>query len=131
MCNNRVLLVTIVAAFLFSGCNGMGSSSRSSLSATNTQLTSGIKSYENADYQTAQTFLEKSLIEMGSSNKSGQVMAHKYLAFINCVSNHEEQCRTEFRKAIDIDPKFDLKPAEAGHPIWGPVFRSVQAKQAK
>ena len=26
---------------------------------------------------------------------------------------------------------FDLTPAEAGHPIWGPVFRAVKADVAK
>ena len=27
-------------------------------------------------------------------------------------------------------PKFDLEPAEAGHPIWGPVWRSVKTARA-
>ena len=40
-------------------------------------------------------------------------------------------CRAEFRKAFEADPAFDLTPAEAGHPMWGPVFRSVKAEVAK
>jgi hypothetical protein len=36
-------------------------------------------------------------------------------------------CRDEFRAALDIDPSMQLEPAEAGHPVWGPVFRSVKA----
>ena len=32
----------------------------------------------------------------------------------------------QYEKALEVDPKFDLGPAEAGHPIWGPVFRNVK-----
>ena len=53
--------------------------------------------------------------------------AHKHLAFINCVSGRTSACREEFRKALAIEPGLDLPPAEAGHPTWGPVFRSVKA----
>ena len=62
-------------------------------------------------------------------NRSEQVTAHKYLAFIHCTSGREKQCRDEFRKVLDIDPALELEPAEAGHPVWGPVFRSVKARR--
>ena len=127
MTNIRVMLAAVIAAFLLSACNGMGMLT----AKPNAELTSGIKSYENFDYPTALASLQKSLAEMGKSDKAGQVTAHKYLAFIHCVSGRTQQCHDEFRKALDIDPAFDLKPAEAGHPIWGPVFRSEKAKQAK
>jgi hypothetical protein len=55
------------------------------------------------------------------------VKAHKYLAFIHCVSDRAAACRDEFRKALAIDSKLNLTAAEAGHPTWGPVFRSVKA----
>ncbi|MBI2295732.1 MAG: TssQ family T6SS-associated lipoprotein [Betaproteobacteria bacterium] len=61
--------------------------------------------------------------------KSDQVKAHKHLAFIHCSSGREPRCRDEFRKALAADPGFDLDPAEAGHPTWGPVFRSVKARR--
>jgi hypothetical protein len=61
---------------------------------------------------------------------SDQARAHKYLAFITCVSGREKSCRDEFRKAFDADPSFNLAAAEVGHPIWGPVFRSVKADVA-
>mgnify|MGYP001549986536 CR=1 FL=1 len=69
---------------------------------------------------------------MGGALPSGlrtedQIKAHKYLAFIDCVSGRQPQCREEFRKALDIDPNLELQPNEAGHPTWGPVFRSVKA----
>jgi len=28
-----------------------------------------------------------------------------------------------------VDPTMDLAPAEAGHPIWGPIFRAVKASR--
>ncbi|MDA1107929.1 MAG: TssQ family T6SS-associated lipoprotein [Proteobacteria bacterium] len=52
--------------------------------------------------------------------------AHKYLAFIHCASSREKRCREEFAKALEINPKLELEPAEAGHPIWGRVFRSAK-----
>ena len=64
-------------------------------------------------------------------SRPDRVKAHKYLAFIACVSSQQLTCREEFGIALELDPKFDLAPAEAGHPIWGPVFKSVKAKQAK
>ena len=31
-------------------------------------------------------------------------------------------------KVLALDNKFDLTPAEAGHPLWGPVFRNLKAE---
>lgn len=87
-------------------------------------LAAGIHNYEDGKYDDAAKALQGAL-DLGL-DKSDQVRAHKYLAFIHCASAREKQCREEFKKALDIDPSFELKPAEAGHPIWGPVFRSVK-----
>ena len=59
----------------------------------------------------------------------GQILAHKHLAFAYCVTNREKQCRSEFRSALSIDPNFELEPAEAGHPLWGPIYREVKAQR--
>lgn len=91
-------------------------------------LASGVRQYEDGNYNESARFLQSSLDE-GLSAKSDQVRAHKYLAFIHCVSGREAQCRNEFRAALKIDPSFDLAPSEAGHPIWGPVFRSVKGRK--
>ncbi|MGH8736484.1 MAG: TssQ family T6SS-associated lipoprotein [Burkholderiales bacterium] len=88
-------------------------------------LASGIRKYEDGDYPEASKNFQSAL-ELGLWN-SDRVRAHKYLAFINCASGREHRCREEFRLALDIDPQMQLSPAEAGHPIWGPVFRSVKA----
>lgn len=94
------------------------------------ELSTGIKNYEDGNYKTAAKSLQSAL-ESGLTFDSDTVRAHKYLAFIYCLSNREKQCRDEFRKALEKDNKFDLEPAEAGHPIWGPVFRAVKAERRK
>jgi Tfp pilus assembly protein PilF len=88
-------------------------------------LTAGLKQYEEGDYADSVKSLQ-SAIEQGLTEKE-RVNAHKHLAFINCASNRERQCRDEFRKALAVDPTMELAPAEAGHPIWGPIFRSLKA----
>jgi tetratricopeptide (TPR) repeat protein len=93
------------------------------------ELERGVVSYEDGEYKTAAKQLQIAL-DIGLDAKRDQAKAHKYLAFISCVSGREKSCRDEFRKALDADPKFDLDPAEAGHPIWGPVFRSVKSERA-
>lgn len=88
------------------------------------QLQSGIRNYDEGRLPQAQRNFENALA--AGLNQGDQVTAHKYLAFIHCVSRRERQCRTHFGSALKLDPAFELKPAEAGHPMWGPVFRSVK-----
>jgi Tfp pilus assembly protein PilF len=85
----------------------------------------GIRDYEEGRYLEAFRSLRDAL-EEGLAPKE-RVQAHKYIAFIYCVSNRPRDCREEFRKALAVEPAFQLDPAEAGHPIWGPVFRSLKA----
>ena len=88
-------------------------------------LASGIRKYDDGAYAEANKDLQTAL-ELGLWN-SDRVRAHKYLAFIYCASGREDRCRDEFRLALDMDPQMRLSRAEAGHPIWGPVFRAVKA----
>jgi Tfp pilus assembly protein PilF len=88
-------------------------------------LNAGLKQYENGDYEESAQKLQEA-IELGVPDKQ-RVTAHKYLAFIHCSLNRERQCRDEFRKALAVDPALDLAPAEAGHPVWGPIFQAVKA----
>jgi tetratricopeptide (TPR) repeat protein len=91
------------------------------------QLALGIRQYEAGDFDSAVKSLTASL-DHGLLTKVEQSRARKYLAFSHCVSNREPQCRDEFRKAFEINPDFSLTPAEDGHPIWGPVYRSVRTQ---
>jgi hypothetical protein len=89
------------------------------------ELAFGVRAYEDGEIAYSAKLLQASL-DQGLRGTSDRVRAHKYLAFIHCASNRVPQCRDEFRKALDLDPSFDLRENEAGHPIWGPVFRSVK-----
>jgi Tfp pilus assembly protein PilF len=88
-------------------------------------LSAGLKQYENGDYEESAKNLQVA-IELGVPEKL-RANAHKHLAFIHCSSNRERQCRDEFRKALAADPSTQLDAAEAGHPVWGPIFRSLKA----
>jgi len=90
-------------------------------------LAQGVDLYNAGKYPEAQKQLTAAL-DHGVLTRPEQGSARKYLAFIHCASGREAQCRDEFRKALEIDPNFDLTMAEAGHPIWGPVYRDVRAK---
>jgi Tfp pilus assembly protein PilF len=94
------------------------------------ELSTGILNYEDGNYKAAAKNLQSAL-DSGLTFGSDAARAHKYLAFIHCLSNREKQCRDEFRKALEKDNKFDLEPAEAGHPIWGPAFRAIKAERKK
>jgi hypothetical protein len=41
------------------------------------------------------------------------------------IALRTQEGRMEFQRALRVDPRTDLDPAEAGHPAWGPVFRSL------
>lgn len=88
-------------------------------------LSSGIRAYEDGDYKNSVRLLQDALSE-GLLLNSDKVQAYKYLAFIHCAESRERLCRDNFRKALALDPKFHLTPAEAGHPSWGPVFKSLK-----
>lgn len=88
-------------------------------------LKAGIQLYEEGRYAEAARQLQTA-INQGLSTRD-EVRARKTLAFIHCVSDRIASCREEFRRALSLDPSLELSAAEAGHPSWGPVFRSVKA----
>jgi Tfp pilus assembly protein PilF len=93
-------------------------------------LSAGIRAYEDGDYKSTAQFLQNAL-SAGLFLNSDKVAAHKYLAFIHCAQAREKSCRNEFRKALELDPEFELTPAESGHPSWGPVFKSLKQSMTK
>jgi Tfp pilus assembly protein PilF len=123
-------MALVAAALLLSGCGAMRAVQedlKSLFGSTKGEpaLAVGIRQYEEGKYAEAAESLNNSLYQ-GLSN-ADRVRAHKYLAFIDCVSGRPSACRQEFRRALNIDPTLELSAAEAGHPIWGPVFRSVKS----
>jgi Tfp pilus assembly protein PilF len=123
------ILISAAAAAILSGCATQPGKTvqdffRPASKGSGT-LTTALKQYDDGDYaDSAKNF--QSALDQGLAGKE-RVNAHKHLAFINCASNRERQCRDEFRKALAADPSMELAPAEAGHPIWGPIFRSLKA----
>ena len=91
------------------------------------ELALGAKQYNAGEYESAMKNLTDSL-DHGLMSKPDQSLARKLLAFIYCLTNREQLCRDEFRKAFEINPDFSLTPAEDGHPIWGPVYRDVRTR---
>ena len=89
-------------------------------------LALGLRQYQQGEYENASRSLSTSL-DHGLLPKTEESNARKHLAFIDCMSGRKQQCADEFRRAFEIDPAFELTPAEAGHPIWGPVYRNVRA----
>ena len=87
----------------------------------------GMKSYEEAEYNKAIKNFQDALKE--PLQESNQVAARKFMAFSYCLTNRTTLCRTEFEAIFKLDENFDLTPAEAGHPAWGPSFRTVKAKR--
>jgi Tfp pilus assembly protein PilF len=87
----------------------------------------GIHLYEDAQYPEAEKALNESL-EKGFTVKKDAALAYKYLAFIYCTSSRIEACRKSFRAARASDPAFMLNKSESGHPLWGPVYRQVNAE---
>ena len=90
-------------------------------------LAHGVEQYNAGKFADASRSLTAAL-DHGQLTRPEQGSARKYLAFIYCTSGREPQCRDEFRKALEIDPGFELSAAEAGHPIWGPVYRDVRVR---
>lgn len=92
-------------------------------------LAQGLKAYQAAQYQQAELDL-KSALQMGLSKPTDVAAANKHLAFIFCTSKREAQCLAAFKAARAADPKFALSKSEAGHPMWGPVYkRSLSNKK--
>lgn len=142
MSNIRMMLLVAVA-FLLSACAAMDkikekSSSlfqaspqaSSQASSAEQKLSSGVKIYEEGDYKSSLEALREAE-KMGLSRTEDKITAHKYKAFIYCITGRKNQCRHEFEDILEHDPNFDLKPAEAGHPEWGPVFRGVKTDFVK
>ena len=90
-------------------------------------LADGIVKYDSGDYDAAMKLLESSLKE-GLKEKGDQVRAMKHVAFSLCLKEKYRDCRAAFVKIYDVDPAFDLTPAEAGHPSWTKTFASAKSQ---
>lgn len=81
----------------------------------------GLRAYDEAQYPEAERALGEAL-RLQLATARDRATAHKTLAFIYCTSGRKPQCEAAFRAARAADPAFALNKAEAGHPVWGPVY---------
>jgi hypothetical protein len=85
----------------------------------------GLELYDNGEYTAAIKKFRSP--EITKAWPELRVRALKYLAFSYCVTDKLQACQQTFYDAIQIDPKFKLKPSEMSHPIWGQVFQKAQS----
>lgn len=87
-------------------------------------LLAGIRAYDDGQYAEAEKQLGNA-VRAGLGSPKDRAAAQKYLAFIYCTSNRKANCEAAFRAARQSDPAFALSKSEAGHPLWGPVYKRV------
>lgn len=85
-------------------------------------LMSGLRAYDDGQYAEAEKQLMNAL-KGNLASPRDQAAAYKFLAFIYCTSKREAACEHAFKSARAADGNFSLTKSEAGHPMWGPVYR--------
>ncbi|UUX94612.1 TssQ family T6SS-associated lipoprotein [Aquabacterium sp. J223] len=90
-------------------------------------LWTGWRAYDDGEYAQAEKSLRESLA-LGLAAPRDRAQAHKLLAFVLCSRRQLDDCEQAFRAARAADPAFDLARSEAGHPLWGPVWRRVAGR---
>lgn len=123
-----------VATLFFAGCTATAMHERGIgeyvPGAAERRLLLGVRAYEDGQLKAAAAHLSEAL-GAGLVFDRDKVTAYKYLAFIDCSTGREQRCRDDFIAALALDPDLQLTPAEAGHPVWGPIFKSVKASSRR
>jgi tetratricopeptide (TPR) repeat protein len=88
-------------------------------------LLAGLKAYDDAQYEPAERLFKQALAA-GLASPRDRAEAHKRLAFIDCAAGRLDECEAEFKRARQADNTFALDRSEAGHPVWGPVYKKLQ-----
>ena len=89
-------------------------------------MADAMAAYDAADYNKSVKGFQDALKEALSMDD--QLKARKFTAFSYCLSNRRALCQQEFEKILQARADFDLLPAEAGHPSWGPSFRAAKSR---
>ncbi|MBK9443507.1 MAG: TssQ family T6SS-associated lipoprotein [Comamonadaceae bacterium] len=88
-------------------------------------LVIAITSFERGEYTKSMRLLSP-LTTDPSLATNARLKAMKTLAFSQCLTGAVVACRGTFERAFKLDSKFDLAPAEHGHPVWGPQFERAR-----
>lgn len=89
-------------------------------------LADGSELYEKGDFKAAIRKLTAARDSFADTSAEMQTSL-KYLAFSYCVTGQRSLCKAQFVALLKIAPDFQLSRAEAGHPLWGPVFKDSRA----
>jgi hypothetical protein len=116
----------LIAVLFVSGCGLMHPDN----SAAQAAVSNGIELYNDGDYRGAIKRLADSN-EIWKAETPVQLKALKYMAFSYCVTGRQTLCEQQFEKALKLDPAFNLKPGEKGHPLWGPAFERAKRECRK
>ncbi|HEX5686465.1 MAG TPA: TssQ family T6SS-associated lipoprotein [Ideonella sp.] len=81
----------------------------------------GLRAYDEGQYPEAERALNEAL-RLKLNTPKDRATAYKTLAFIYCTSGRTGECGAAFKSARSADPSFTLSKAEAGHPVWGPIY---------
>ncbi|PIV87950.1 MAG: hypothetical protein COW48_08690 [Hydrogenophilales bacterium CG17_big_fil_post_rev_8_21_14_2_50_63_12] len=90
-------------------------------------LAKGVSEYQAGNYLNARIAFD-GVLQNRYATRGERISANKYMAFIHCASGETGQCAEYFKQLLALDPFFELSKAEAGHPLWGPVFRGEKKK---
>jgi Tfp pilus assembly protein PilF len=85
----------------------------------------GLRAYDEGQYPEAERALSEAL-RLQLAMPRDRATAHKTLAFLYCTSGRKTMCDAAFRAARLSDPTFALTKAEAGHPVWGPIYEATR-----
>jgi hypothetical protein len=85
-------------------------------------LHESLRAYDDGHYPQAEAAAGRAL-QLGLGHARDRATAHKLRAFVACAGERVNDCEAEFRAARQADPAFTLSRSEAGHPLWGPVYR--------
>ena len=127
----RTLILSIAASAWLAGCGSAPPAAPSNglmdvaERPAEKALLAGIRAYDDAQYPEAEKQFRQALAA-GLGSAKDRAAAHKHLAFIACTSNRMSACEAEFVAARQADPAFALSKSEAGHPLWGPVYKRLQ-----
>jgi hypothetical protein len=90
-------------------------------------LREGVRAFELGEYRRAELRLADGQ-KQGLNSVPEQLQAFKTQAFLFCITRRTAQCERAFESAFAVDKGFKLSAAEAGHPLWGPVYTRVQQR---
>ncbi|MDM9561934.1 MULTISPECIES: TssQ family T6SS-associated lipoprotein [Bordetella] len=113
------------------GCAGLGSSLEGPPSQAAQDALAEVKQQYAAGQYGSVIRTVATSGDIAAAPKSLRIEAYKLQAFSYCVRNYAQLCEDTFVRILQLDSAFVLAPNEAGHPQWGPVFKSAQARAGR